>query len=31
MIDSHTHIYMEEFDTDRNDVITRAIKAGCIK
>lgn len=28
MIDSHTHIYMEEFDTDRNDVITRAIKAG---
>lgn len=28
MIDSHTHIYMEEFDTDRNDVITRAVQAG---
>lgn len=28
MIDSHTHIYMEEFDTDRNDVITRAVAAG---
>lgn len=28
MIDSHTHIYMEEFDTDRTDVITRAVSAG---
>lgn len=28
MIDSHTHIYMEEFDTDRNDVIARAVSAG---
>lgn len=28
MIDSHTHIYMEEFDADRNDVINRAVSAG---
>ena len=25
MIDSHTHIYMTEFDADRNDIIQRAI------
>lgn len=28
MIDSHTHIYMSEFDNDRDEVIARAIKAG---
>lgn len=28
MIDSHTHIYMEEFDTDRSEVINRAINNG---
>ena len=28
MIDSHTHIYMSEFDCDRNDVIQRAINDG---
>ena len=28
MIDSHTHIYMEEFDTDRNEVMHRAVAAG---
>lgn len=28
MIDSHSHIYMEEFDTDRNEVVRRAIEAG---
>lgn len=28
MIDSHTHIYMTEFDNDRQEVINRAIAAG---
>lgn len=28
MIDSHSHIYMSEFDTDRNEVIRRSIAAG---
>lgn len=28
MIDSHSHIYMPEFDTDRHDVIRRAVAAG---
>ncbi|MBO7317233.1 MAG: TatD family hydrolase [Bacteroidales bacterium] len=28
MIDSHTHIYMEEFDSDRNEVIHRAVSNG---
>ena len=26
--DTHTHLYSEEFDQDRNDMIQRAIKAG---
>ncbi|MDD2962137.1 MAG: TatD family hydrolase [Muribaculaceae bacterium] len=28
MIDTHTHIYLEEFNDDRNEVINRAINAG---
>lgn len=28
MIDSHTHIYMEEFDNDRNEAILRAASNG---
>lgn len=28
MIDSHSHIYLEEFDADRADVVTRARQAG---
>ena len=28
MIDSHSHIYLEEFDEDRNDVVRRAKEAG---
>ncbi len=31
MIDSHTHIYMTEFDADRNDIIQRAIANGVSK
>ncbi len=28
LTDTHTHLYVEQFDEDRNDVIHRAIKAG---
>lgn len=28
MIDTHTHLYAEEFDEDRSEVISRAISAG---
>ena len=28
MIDTHSHIYSEEFDTDRDETIQRAKKAG---
>ena len=28
MIDTHTHIYLEEFDNDRDDVVTRALDSG---
>lgn len=28
MIDTHSHIYLEEFDADRNDVVNRAVAAG---
>lgn len=28
MIDTHTHIYLPEFDADRDSVVTRAIEAG---
>lgn len=28
LIDTHTHIYGEEFDTDRQEVIQRAVEAG---
>ena len=30
-VDTHSHIYSEEFSTDRNDVIDRAMKAGINK
>ena len=28
MIDTHTHIYLEEFDDDRDEVVRRAREAG---
>lgn len=28
MIDTHTHIYLEEFNDDRHDTMTRALEAG---
>jgi TatD DNase family protein len=31
LIDSHTHIFSEEFDSDREDVIRRAVEAGVKK
>lgn len=31
IVDSHSHIYSEEFSSDRNEVIARAIKAGVNK
>ena len=27
-IDTHTHLYAEEFDTDRDEVVARAVAAG---
>ena len=31
MIDTHTHIYLTEFDNDRDDVVLRAREAGITK
>lgn len=31
MIDTHTHLYVEEFDADRDEMIRRAIKKGITK
>ena len=31
LIDSHTHLYLEEFNNDRDDVIKNAVKAGVSK
>lgn len=28
MIDTHTHLYLEEFDADRDDVMSRALESG---
>jgi len=31
LIDTHTHIYLPEFDTDRDEVIKRAVDSGVVK
>ena len=31
MIDTHTHLYSEEFDNDRNEMIDRALNKGVSK
>lgn len=31
IIDTHTHLYVEQFDTDRDDVVNRAIESGVEK
>ena len=28
MIDTHTHLYLEEFDADRSETVQRALYAG---
>ena len=28
MIDTHTHLYLEEFDADRSEAVQRALDAG---
>ena len=30
LIDTHTHIYCEEFDQDRSEVVSRAVEAGVV-
>ena len=31
LIDTHTHIYLPEFDTDRDEVVSRAVGNGVVK
>jgi len=31
LIDTHTHIYLPEFDNDRDEVIGRAVANGIVK
>jgi len=31
LIDTHTHIYLPEFDTDRDEVVKRAVQSGVVK
>lgn len=31
LIDTHTHIYLPEFDTDRDEVVGRAVSSGIVK
>ena len=31
LIDSHTHLYLTEFDTDRDEMVNRAVSSGVIK
>jgi TatD DNase family protein len=31
LIDTHTHIYLPEFDTDRDEVINRAVQNGVVR
>jgi TatD DNase family protein len=31
LIDSHTHIYLPEFDADRDEAVSRAVKSGVVK
>ena len=30
-IDTHTHLYLPEFDTDRDEVVNRAVSSGIVK
>ena len=31
LIDTHTHLYLPEFDTDRDEVVNRAVSNGVVK
>lgn len=31
LIDTHTHLYLPEFDTDRDEVVNRAVSSGVVK
>ena len=31
LIDTHTHIYLPDFDADRDDAVNRAVSKGVIK
>ena len=31
LIDTHTHLYLPEFDADRNEVVNRAVSSGILK
>lgn len=31
LIDTHTHLYLPEFDTDRDEVVNRAVNSGIVK
>jgi len=31
LIDTHTHLYLPEFDTDRDEVVNRAVSSGIVK
>ncbi len=31
LIDTHTHLYLKEFDTDRDEVVNRAVSSGIVK
>ena len=31
LIDTHTHIYLPEFDTDRDETVKRAVSSGVVK
>ena len=31
LIDSHTHIYLPEFDSDRDEAVRRALQSGVVK
>ena len=30
-IDTHTHLYLPEFDADRDEVVKRAVSSGIVK
>ena len=31
LIDTHTHLYLQEFDDDRDEAVNRAVSSGVVK